>query len=162
MSFLGEVYVVVVQSLNRVRLFVAPWTVAHQASLSISHTGYLVNQVHIQVLKQSCNIVLDIVFCSMGRNLEQSQVNMNTFYLRECCVSAVKQEIGLLNFRIHIDLTILQFQELDLLPYCSSLRYWMALDGVPKGVPERIFFSAFKCTFFSSPCYSKSFAKQNA
>ena len=32
---------------------------------------------------------------------------MNTFYLRECCVSAVKKEIGLLNFRIHIDLTIL-------------------------------------------------------
>ena len=38
--------VFVVQSLSRVRLFVTPWTAAHQASLSITNSQNLLKLMH--------------------------------------------------------------------------------------------------------------------
>ena len=47
-----------VQSLSRVRLFAAPWTVAHQASLSIANSGSLLKLMSIESVMPSNHFVL--------------------------------------------------------------------------------------------------------
>ena len=47
-----------VQSLSRVQLFAAPWTVAHQASLSIANSGSLLKLMSIESVMPSNHFVL--------------------------------------------------------------------------------------------------------
>ena len=47
-----------VQSLSRVRLFVTPWTAAHQASLSITNSQSLLKLMPIELVMQSNYIIL--------------------------------------------------------------------------------------------------------
>ena len=48
----------VVQSLGRVRLFVTPWTAAHQASLSITNSWSLLKLMSIESVMQSSHLIL--------------------------------------------------------------------------------------------------------
>ena len=50
--------VVVVQSLSRVRLFVNPWTVAHQASLSFTISQSLLKLMSIEMMMPSNHLIL--------------------------------------------------------------------------------------------------------
>ena len=52
------VVVVVVQSLSHIRLFVTPWTVAHQASLSFTNTKSLLKLMFIESVMPSNHLVL--------------------------------------------------------------------------------------------------------
>ena len=47
-----------VQSLSRVQLFAAPWTVAHQASLSIANSGSLLKLMSIESVMPSNHLIL--------------------------------------------------------------------------------------------------------
>ena len=47
-----------VQSLSRVRLFVTPWTAAHQASLSITNSQSLLRLMSIKSVMSSNNLIL--------------------------------------------------------------------------------------------------------
>ena len=47
-----------VQSLSRVRLFVTPWTVAHQASLSITSSQSLLKLMSIESVRPSNHLIL--------------------------------------------------------------------------------------------------------
>ena len=47
-----------IQSLSRVRLFVTPWTVAHQASLSITNSWSLLNLVTIESVMPTKYLIL--------------------------------------------------------------------------------------------------------
>ena len=47
-----------VQSLNRVRLFVTPWTAAHQASLSITNSPSLLKLKSIKLVMPSNHLIL--------------------------------------------------------------------------------------------------------
>ena len=49
---------VVVQSLSHVRLFVTPWTVAHLASLSITHPQSLLKLMSIELVMPSNHLIL--------------------------------------------------------------------------------------------------------
>ena len=46
------------QSLSRVRLFVTPWTVAHQASLSITNSQSLLKLMSIESVMPSNHLIL--------------------------------------------------------------------------------------------------------
>ena len=48
----------VVQSLSRVRLFSTPWTVAHQASLSITTSQSLLKLMSIELVMPSSHLIL--------------------------------------------------------------------------------------------------------
>ena len=50
--------VLAVQSLSRVRLFVTPWTAAHQASLSITNSWSLLRLMSIELVMPSNHLVL--------------------------------------------------------------------------------------------------------
>ena len=50
-------FVAVVQSLNHVRLFVNPWTVAHQASLSITNSQSLLKLMSIKLVIPSNHLI---------------------------------------------------------------------------------------------------------
>ena len=52
------VVVVVVQSLSHIRLFVTPWTVAHQGSLSFTNTQSLLKLMFIESVMPSNHLVL--------------------------------------------------------------------------------------------------------
>ena len=47
-----------VQSLSRVRLFVTPWTAAHQASLSITNSQSLLKLMPIELVMPSNHLIL--------------------------------------------------------------------------------------------------------
>ena len=47
-----------VQSLSRVRLFVIPWTAAHQASLSLTHSQSLLKLMSIESVMPSNHLIL--------------------------------------------------------------------------------------------------------
>ena len=51
-------FVVIVQSLSHVRLFVIPWTAAHQASLSISVSRSLLKLKSIELVMPSSHLIL--------------------------------------------------------------------------------------------------------
>ena len=47
-----------VQSLSRVRLFVTPWTAAHQVSLSINNSQSLLKLMSIELVMSSNHLIL--------------------------------------------------------------------------------------------------------
>ena len=51
-------FVVIVQSLSHVRLFVIPWTAAHQASLSITNSQSLLKLMSIEMVMPSNHVTL--------------------------------------------------------------------------------------------------------
>ena len=51
-------FIVVVQSLSRVRLFVTPWTAARQASLSITNSQSLLKLMSIELMMPSNYLIL--------------------------------------------------------------------------------------------------------
>ena len=57
-SFLGWAQFSSVQSLSCVRLFLIPWTAAHQASLSITNSQSLPKLMSIELVMASSNLIL--------------------------------------------------------------------------------------------------------
>ena len=57
-SFLGWAQFSSVQSLSCVRLFLIPWTTAHQASLSITNSQSLPKLMSIELVMASSNLIL--------------------------------------------------------------------------------------------------------
>ena len=58
MTSLGEMVVVVVQSLSLVQLFVTSWTAARQASLSITNSWSLLKLMSIKLVMLSNHLIL--------------------------------------------------------------------------------------------------------
>ena len=56
-GILGEKWVVIIQSLSRVQLFVTPWTAAHQASLSITLFWSLLKLMSIESVMPSNHLI---------------------------------------------------------------------------------------------------------
>ena len=54
----GNSMLFVVQLLNHVRLFVTPWTIAHQASLSLTISQSLPKFISIELVKPSHHLIL--------------------------------------------------------------------------------------------------------
>ena len=57
-SKLGKEYISSVQSLSRVRLIATPWTIAHQASLSITNSQNLLKLISIKSVMPSNHLIL--------------------------------------------------------------------------------------------------------
>ena len=57
-----QIFVVIVQSLSGVRLFVAPWTAARQASLSFTISWSLLKFISIESVMPSNHLLLSCPF----------------------------------------------------------------------------------------------------
>ena len=70
-----------VQSLSRVRLFVTPWTVAHQASLSITNSWSLLKLMPIESVMPSNHLILCLLLLLLSSIFPSIKVFSNELYL---------------------------------------------------------------------------------
>ena len=101
---------IVVQSFSRVRLFVTPWTAAHQASLSITNSWSLFKLISIESVMQSnclilCHplLILPSIFPSIRIFSNEAVLcirwpNYDSFSFS---ISPSTEYSGLISFRIH-------------------------------------------------------------
>ena len=82
-----------VQSLSRVRLFVTPWTAAHQDSLSITNSQSLLKLMSIESVMASNHLILCRPLSPPAFNLSQHQ---GLFYW----VSSLQQVATVLEFQL--------------------------------------------------------------
>ena len=118
-----------VQSLSQVRLFVTPWTAAHQASLSITNSQFTQTHVHQvdDAIQQSCPLSS---LSPPAFNLSQRQGLSNELVLHirwpkywsfSFSISPSNEYSGLISFRIDwLDLLAVQGTLKSLLQHHSS------------------------------------------
>ena len=101
------VVVVVVQSLSHIRLFVTPWTVAHQGSLSFTNTQSLLKLMFIESVMPSNHLVLCHPLLLLPSTFPSIRVFSNESLLRirwpkywSFSVSPSNEYSGLISFRI--------------------------------------------------------------
>ena len=99
--------VLVVQSLSHVRLFVTPWTAAHQASLSFTISQSLLNLMSIEWVMSSSHLVLchpllllPSVFPSMWVFSNELALCIRWPKYWNFCISPFNEYSGLTSFRI--------------------------------------------------------------
>ena len=101
---------IVVQSFSRVRLFVTPWTAAHQASLSITNSWSLFKLISIESVMQSnclilCHplLILPSIFPSIRifSNEAVLCIRWPNYYSFSFSISPSNEYSGLISFRIH-------------------------------------------------------------
>ena len=94
-------FVAVVQSLNHVRLFVNPWTAAHQASLSFTISWNLRKLISIEVVLILCHpFLLPSVFPSIGVFSNESAFCIRWLKYWSFSISPSSEYSGLLSFRM--------------------------------------------------------------
>ena len=71
-SLYNKHYFIVVQSLRHVRLFVTPWTAAHQASLSFTISQSLLKLMSFESVMPSNHLILVIPFSSCPQSFPES------------------------------------------------------------------------------------------
>ena len=119
-----------VQSLSHVRLFVTPWTVAHQASLSITSSQNLLKLMPIQSVMPSnhlslCHplLFLPSVFPSIRVFSNESVLHIRwpKYWSFSFCISPSNEYSGLISLRIDLlDLLAVQGALKSLLQHHSS------------------------------------------
>ena len=117
-----------VQSLSHVRLFVTPWTAAHQASLSITNSRSLLKLMSIQSVTSSnhlilfCSLLLPIsIFPSTRVSSSESVVHIRWPKYWSFSISLSNEYSGLISFRIDwLDLPTVQGTLKSLLQHHSS------------------------------------------
>ena len=105
-----------VQSLSRVRLFVTPWTAAHQASLSITNSRSVLKLMSIESVMPSNHLILcrpcfllPLIFSSIGVFSNESVLRIRWPKYFSCNISPSNEHPGLISFRMHwLDLLVVQ------------------------------------------------------
>ena len=98
--------VTVVQSLSRVRLFVTPWTAAHQASLSFTISHSLLKLVSIELVMPSNHLILCLplllpsIFPSIRNFSNESALHIRWPKYWSFSTSSSNAYSGLISFRI--------------------------------------------------------------
>ena len=102
--------VVVVQSLSHVRLFMTPWTAAHQASLSFTISRSLFKFISIETVMLSYHLIFCCPFILWPSIFPSIRVFSNelTLCIRwpknwtfSCSISPSNEYSGLISFRMH-------------------------------------------------------------
>ena len=98
-----------VQLLSRLRLFASPWTVAHQASLSIPNSQSLVKLVSIESVMPSNHLILCCPLLLLPSIFQSIRVfsNKSVIHIRwpkhwsfSFSISPSNEYLGLISFRI--------------------------------------------------------------
>ena len=117
-----------VQSLSRLQLFATPWTVAHQASLSITNSWSLLKLMSIKSLMPSNHLILCHPLLFLPSIFPSMSVFSNKLALHNrwpkywgFSINTSKEYSGLISFRIHwFDLLAIQGTLKSLVQYHSS------------------------------------------
>ena len=119
-----------VQSLSRVRLFVTPWTTAHQASLSITNFWSLLKLISIESVMPSNHLILycpllllPSIFSSIWVFSDESTLHIRwpNYWSFSFNISPSNEHSGLVSFRMdRLDLLVVQGTLKSLLQYHSS------------------------------------------
>ena len=108
--FLWWYFVVVVQSLSRVHLFVTPWITAHQASLSIANSWSLLKLMSIDSVMPSNHLILCHPLLLLPSIFPSIRVFSNEpvlcirwpkYWSFSFSISPSNEYSGLISFRIH-------------------------------------------------------------
>ena len=116
--FVGNFFVVIVQSLSRVQLFATPWTSAHQASLSFTISQTLLKLMSIESVMPSNHLILchplllqPSIFPSIRvfSNESALRIRWPRYWNFSFTFSPSKEYSGLISFRIDwLDLLAVQ------------------------------------------------------
>ena len=119
-----------VQSLSHVRLFVTPWTAAHQASLSITNSWSLLKHMSMELVMPSNNFILchplllpPSLFPSIRGFSNESvlRIGWPKYWSFTFSISPAKEYSGLISFRIdRLDLLAVQGSFKSFLRHHSS------------------------------------------
>ena len=122
--------VIVVQLLSRVRLFVTPWTAAHQASLSITNSWSLLKLMYIESMMLSNHLILchpllllPSIFPSIRVFSSESahHIRWPKYWSFSFSISPTNEYSGLISFRMDwFDLLVVQGTLKSLLQHHSS------------------------------------------
>ena len=122
--------VIVVQLLSRVRLFVTPWTAAHQASLSITNSWSLLKLMSIESMMLSNHLILchplllpPSIFPSIRVfSIESAHhIRWPKYWSFSFSISPTNEYSGLISFRMDwFDLLVVQGTLKSLLQHHSS------------------------------------------
>ena len=108
-SKLGKEYISSVQSLSRVRLVATPWTIAHQASLSITNSQNLLKLISIKSVMPSNHLILchpllllPSIFPSIRLFSNESvlPITWPKYWSFSFSISPSKEYSGLISFRM--------------------------------------------------------------
>ena len=123
-------YLSSVQSLSRVRLFVTPWTTAHQASLSITNSQSLLKLMSIESVMPSNHLILcypllllPSIFPSIRVFSNESllPIRWSKFWSFSFSISSSNEYSGLISFRMNwLDFLAIQGTLKSLLQHHSS------------------------------------------
>ena len=116
-----------VQLLSRVRLFVTPWTAAHQASLSITNSRSLPKLISIELVMPSNHLILcrpllmTSIFPSINVFSNESALHIGwpKYWSFSFSISPTNEHPGLISFKMDW-LDLLAVQEKSLLQHHSS------------------------------------------
>ena len=117
-----------VQSLSCVRLFATPWTVSHQASLSITNSQALVKRMSIESVMPSNHLILCCPLLLLPSVFPSMSVFSNDPVILIMCpnylsfsLSPSTEYVGLVSFRIHwVDLLAGKGTQKSLLQHHTS------------------------------------------
>ena len=119
-----------VQLLSRVRLFVTPWTAAHQASLPITNSWSLLKLISIELVMRSNHLILchpllllPSVFPSIKVSSNESVlcIRWPKYWSFSFNISPPNEDSGLISFRIDwLDLLVVQGTFQSLLQHHSA------------------------------------------
>ena len=115
-----------VQSLSRVRLFVTPWTAAHQVSLSINNSQSLLKLMSIELVMSSNHLILCYPLLLLPSIFPSIRVfsNESALHIRwsfSFSISPSSEYSGLISFSIdRLDLLTVQGTLKSLLKHHSS------------------------------------------
>ena len=124
-----DCYTCSAQLLSRVRLFVTPWTAAHQASLSITNSWILLKLVSIESVIPSSHLILcrplllPSIFPSIRIFSNESALHIRwpKYWSFSFNISPSNEYSGLISFRMDwLDLLVVQGTLKSLLQYDSS------------------------------------------
>ena len=129
-SKLGKEYISSVQSLSRVRLIATPWTIAHQASLSITNSQNLLKLISIKSVMPSNHLILchpllllPSIFPSIRLFSNESvlPITWPKYWSFSFKISPSNEHSGLISFRMDwLDLLAVQGTLKSLLQHHSS------------------------------------------
>ena len=108
-TLLGNLHDSLVQSLSHIRLFVTPWTAAHQASLSITNSRILLKLKFVELVTPSNHLILCTPFLLLPSIFPSIRVFSNKSALHITCskywsfsfsISPSNEYSGLISFRM--------------------------------------------------------------
>ena len=148
---------VVVQSLSHVQLFVTPWTVARQASLSITNSWSLLKLMSIELVMSSNHLILCHPLLLLPSIFPSIRLftNESALFIRWpkywssalVSISSSSEYSGLISFRMCILFFMTIFHKFLKLSFCSSEQFqvsclevcWFVLNLVCCSTPLLIF-----------------------